>query len=477
VRESAGEAGEAGEAVAGVAGLMGLMNNLENSQVADEKIKNVSSYKMMISNLFSHPTFPLSVKKVPFYNDEPKVFQYVAELFGPGFSDQPVCGYGSDFVKEKAAHKAIYEAIERACLICSDEIQVIQWSIAAMPFPHCDIQKLQSFTKDQLNSKSFRRMRYSEEDQFSWTKAFNALTGEEAWLPAQFVFCPYDVSSEPLVRFPSSNGTALGNTINEARCKAVLEVIERDAYMCWYLAAIPASLIDSELAWENESLRRIQVIYQRYKLDLKILVLPSRWEFPVVLAIIIDRTGIGPGITLGMKCHPHLPTAISGAVAEAQQMRPWLRDYIQVYGLPESLKQTDIVDAWSRAVFWAKPGQYRNLETLWNSASLISLEEYRNHVCAEEPIDWDELWDKLLAVIKDSQTGLFLVDLSSHIGKEFGVSVYKALIPDAHPIYMDDRFPYLNSRNLQDVLNLFGARWLPTVEDDPSFIIPPHPFS
>lgn len=419
----------------------------------------------------------LICRKVPFYNDEPKIYQYVADLRDITPGGASVRGCGSDPSRHVAARKAIGEAIERACLLDVNSLPTVQSLASDKSHAFVNPRRFQHFSAEQLDLESFQRMRISEGAVFRWTPAVNALTGEDVWLPSQLVFCPYDLTSEPVIRFPSSNGSASGTSMDEARCRATLEVFERDAFMCWYLAAAPARSIGADVLAQNEDTKKISAMYERYKLDLRILALPSCWSFPVILAIIIDETGVGPGLQIGLKCHPHLPTAIKGAVSEAQQMRPWLRDHMQLYGLPQCLKRVDIVDSWSRALFWAAPEQHRSISHLWSPSRINKYEENGSNSLAAEDVDWKTTWKLILSDIRNSGASLLLTDLTGSVGRSFGVSVVKALVPQAHSLYMDERYPYLRSKNLTLALKSFGPRWSFEEKDDWSLGFPPHPFS
>jgi ribosomal protein S12 methylthiotransferase accessory factor len=422
-----------------------------------------------LNSLSSYVTF----RKVPFYNDEPKIYQYKAELQN---NEESVSGHGTDILKEGALFKAVGEAVERTCLRNFKDLPKIYRTIADMPYPFVEPHRFQPFSAEQLDSKTFHHMQFSADSVFCWTAGLNVLTGEEVWIPAQLVFCPFDLSTEPVIRFPSSNGAALGYSMLEARCKAVLEVFERDAFMCWYFAEMPASFIDNEQLIQNGDLAKIHLMYVRYNLDLKIILLPSKWSFPIVLAVIIDETGIGPELRVGLKCHPHLPTAIKGAIFEAQQMRPWLRDYVQLYGLPQDLKKSNIVDSWSRALFWAVPNQSHQLKDLWSSVNIRG--DVRNiNLSLQEDVNWEEVWSLIETDIYKNGADLILFDLSGGIGKELNVSIVKAIIPQAHPVYMDEQYPYLSSENLISALNRFGPRWKLGKTNSLDLDFPPHPFS
>lgn len=418
-----------------------------------------------------------SVYKVPFYNDEPKIFQYTAEFRGLQGNNPPALGYGSDLNRHSAARKAVCEAIERGCLFGSDHLRCLRRQTSQISGPFISPSLFQPFNPNQLELESYRRMRIPHDAEFSWVLGVNAINDEETWLPAQLVLCPYDVSSEPLIRFPSSNGTALGLSADESRCRAALEVFERDAFMCWYLAAMPADLLDLKDSRLDGDIANLEKIYLRYQLDLKILLLPSRWPFPVVFAVVIDRTGLGPWLRVGMKCHPHLHVAIKGAVAEAQQMRPWLRDEMLLHDLPGTLKKSDVTDAWSRALFWARPEQFELISPLWTSARVRALGAKDSYCLPQGEVDWGAVWEQILLTARERGADLYFCDLSGDLQQELGVTVFKAVIPQAHPLYMDERYPYLQSASLTSALESFGPRWQQEKTGDYGETIPPHPFS
>jgi thiazole/oxazole-forming peptide maturase SagD family component len=418
-----------------------------------------------------------SISRVPLYNDEPKIFQYVADIHAVQQNMEHTYGYGSDFLNESALLKAVSEAIERTSLIGGNKTLTVRCSSEKRPQNFIEPRHFQPFTHKQLSSDAFKRMRVSASAELSWIEGIDASTNEEIWLPAQLVLCPYNFSTEPIIRFPTSNGAASGHSMIEARCRGALEVFERDAFMCWYLTAMPAYIMDLEDSKLNEDIKKIRIIYQRYKLELRILLLPSRWPFPVALAIIIDQSGVGPELTIGLKCHSHLATAIKGAVAEAQQMRPWLRDHMQLYGLPDFVNSSDIHDPWSRALFWARQGQHTNIDTLWRSAEPKKFAEIIEFSLTEDTVNWEATWNLILSATQRNQVNLYLINLSNNISRAMGMEVVKVVIPQAQPVYMDERFPYLNSESLNLAMDSAGPRWDVMEKDNSNPAIPPHPFS
>ena len=65
----------------------------------------------------------------------------------------------------------------------------------------------------------------------NWTLGHSLLDDSPRWVPASFVYIPYDrVRGEPPLKDLISTGLACGPTFATATLKALSEAVERDAY-------------------------------------------------------------------------------------------------------------------------------------------------------------------------------------------------------------------------------------------------------
>jgi ribosomal protein S12 methylthiotransferase accessory factor len=62
-----------------------------------------------------------------------------------------------------------------------------------------------------------------------WIEGFDLLSRQPIYVPLNAVVCPYEASRGCAIYYASTNGLASGNTVAEALCHALCEVIERDA--------------------------------------------------------------------------------------------------------------------------------------------------------------------------------------------------------------------------------------------------------
>ena len=80
---------------------------------------------------------------------------------------------------------------------------------------------------------------------FYWTEAVRWKTEEEVLIPASCIYLPYVYQQEfePITHATISTGLAAGVDLDECIQKAVLEVVERDAFMVTWNARLPTTNI------------------------------------------------------------------------------------------------------------------------------------------------------------------------------------------------------------------------------------------
>jgi ribosomal protein S12 methylthiotransferase accessory factor len=75
-----------------------------------------------------------------------------------------------------------------------------------------------------------RVVEYRPEMELEWVEGYDMLSDEPTFLPLNAVICPYQPVDPSLeLYYAHTNGLASGNTIEEAVCHAICEVLERDS--------------------------------------------------------------------------------------------------------------------------------------------------------------------------------------------------------------------------------------------------------
>ncbi|HET6208143.1 MAG TPA: YcaO-like family protein [Terracidiphilus sp.] len=70
---------------------------------------------------------------------------------------------------------------------------------------------------------------YSDDLEIEWVCGYDLLQSQRTFVPLNAVICPYTPKTGPVLFYASSNGLASGNTLIEALCHAICEIVERDA--------------------------------------------------------------------------------------------------------------------------------------------------------------------------------------------------------------------------------------------------------
>ena len=90
--------------------------------------------------------------------------------------------------------------------------------------------------------------RWSPSTVLEWVAGTDLVTGRGLLVPLNAVICPYKPTSGDIYFISSTNGLASGNTLEEAVCHAICEVIERDAASLFQAATYLRRSVSSVLS-------------------------------------------------------------------------------------------------------------------------------------------------------------------------------------------------------------------------------------
>ena len=177
----------------------------------------------------------------------------------------------------------------------------------------------------------------------AWTRGTTS-RGEDVWLPAHDVLCPFEPPAgthNPLVS--RSTGLASGGHLTEAVLHAVLEVIERDAVAVAELGRVGTTvdLTTAGSPWLQDQLCRLDQL--GFALEVK--QLPAVGGVAVFLATVDDRSGQPMRMACGHAAHIDPFLALDGAVQEALQARAAMisgaREDLEDYRYLESMTDAE----------------------------------------------------------------------------------------------------------------------------------------
>lgn len=247
-----------------------------------------------------------------------------------------------------------------------------------------------------------------------------SLGGEHSFLPSELVLLRRPADPTLACREPTTSGAAHDRDPDVALSRAILELVERDAFMLAVVGRttprpLPAGGWQETLDW----------LSVRYRLEVRIFTLSSRLAFPAVMAVMVDRTGIGPAVTCGLACKADIDLAVEHALVEAWQPRTWLR-----VELPDGDTLDDpglIRGALDRGRFWSARERVDQLSDLFRRAN-PELPDTTNSPSSTE----------LCSVLARAGIRVF-----THTAPRVaGGTCARIVSPDLLPFYLDERYRY-----------------------------------
>lgn len=429
----------------------------------DNNSKINDSLSVLSNFVLSHPRIIKKVSRMTNYNDEPKVFTYVAH-YETNHKNDSRSSSGTSFNQKRALVKALGEAIERYCLNVVDGKNLTSANISELPIQYIDPFKIPSFSKNQLSKKEFERFIFSKNTKFKWVEGYSYTKQKKVLIPAQLVYTSYNLlPNEPYIRFPISTGAAAHTSFNQALYTGICEIVERDSFMIYYLNTMSAPIIDIHTVRSKE-VHRILSMLNRYKLELTVIDMTTDLQIPVYVAILLDKTGNGPGVSVGLKAGFNGLEVLIGAIEESLMVRTWTRDKF-IYGntsfkLPRTIKTID-----QRAYFWFKQNMLRHLKFLFDATAIKKLEV--------STINNEDGLEKAVRLLKQADIDIYYVDITQKEVKQAGFTVLKVFIPELCPLYFDEEYPYLGPSRLYRAPVKLGVFPKPKLESDFNRI--PHP--
>ncbi len=414
----------------------------------------------------------ISLYKNPRYNDEPQFFQYTAifkktSTLSIAHNDAENLAGGTAISKEKAIMKALGEAIERYCLSIFKRKQFIYASSKELIRDYLDPSKIVSFSSAQLKDNNPKIFAPKEDSKLWWVKGFSIINNKEILVPVQLVYVPYHNYDEPVIRLPVTTGASAGTSLEGAVIRGICEVVERDSFMIFYLNKLTPPKLDLSKTQDGTFIK-IKESFRRYNLDLFVFDISTDLPFTSIMAIIVDRSGIGPAVSVGLKCSFSAKDAIIGAVEEAQQVRPWIRDEMHNQTNP-IINPDSIVDLKGRGLYWSRLERIKDLDFFLNSKNIISVDQFIEKSTIGG-IDFDSLIQRL----SQKKLEVVFVDVTRPEVKKAGFFVVKVIIPQLQPLYLYEEFKYLDGERLYQVPRALGYKDTPKNEKELNH--KPHPF-
>lgn len=370
-----------------------------------------------------------SLERISPFFDDPKIYQYGNKITTKILGDnQPsplidIISSGYSFTStDLALAKCLGEALERLC--------VYTFSPRSVSYVTC--QK-DAALKEYANYSDLVK----HKKEIGVVKGHNATKDMPALIPAQLVYIHYnDWHNEQQLTEPNTTGASGGLTHESTLLRGIYEVVERDAFMTMYLGRLKPPRIDP-LSLKSKGVQAILQTCDRYCLEVFLFDITNDLGIPAYVTFLIDRTGLGPAVCVGLRAGMDIEATIIGSLEESFVSRQWLRRHIyteQKKGESFSRSHKLITTLLERGLFWVSASMIKKLDWL--------LDQEAKKVNTLPIHSFRSLKEELLYVrqifLKNNMDVLY-VDITKDQFKTITYKVYKVLIPALQPFYINER--------------------------------------
>lgn len=242
---------------------------------------------------------------------------------------------GKGMSEYQARASAVCESIERYCGVypqnklvtasyneLSDNGRVID-PVVLQGFSQAQYANREAWNAVQQRPGNHRVPEMPDKDQeISWTAAWSLTNQEFCYLPASFCFFGHrDPGKVTIVA--DSNGSAAGNTYEEALLQGLMEVVERDSVALWWYNMIQRPALDLQ-SFEEKYIPQLLEYYASINRDLWVLDITSDLGIPTFAGISRRTDRPVEDIVLGFGSHPNPKVALFRALTEVNQFLPSL---------------------------------------------------------------------------------------------------------------------------------------------------------
>lgn len=307
---------------------------------------------------------------------------------------------GGGWTRQEALTRCLGEAAERyAAAIYNPDDFVVSEAPADAILP----QEIYPFSADQMNDSEFP---FSKTGKLSWKMGIDLRTGKSRYAPAFCVYMPFTPRLGDVVYGPSmSTGLAAGPNLEWALSSALLEVIERDVFMNWWLSKGEAGLTDGVLNIKNT------------------------FGVPVA-AKLIDGDVLSVGVSAGTKWDDAADHANIEALLGQSYVRALTR---------RASQQGQVTDFSDHARFYTDHLEHQKfLKKMFNPAAI-----YTSSKDVINP----------LQVLLNQGFNPWYCDITPVDLKSIGVTVVRALVPGLTPLHSWERWPFLGAKRIGQIKN------------------------
>jgi ribosomal protein S12 methylthiotransferase accessory factor len=353
------------------------------------------------------------------------------------------CGKG--LTEEAAMLGAIGEALERYCAAHVEPGATRRAAYPSLGDEAVSPADFVLYSDAQRARVDLGFWHWKAEDEILWTRVNELASDAQTWVPSAFVYLAYaSERTEDLICAPTSSGCAAGPDRNSAIRSAMLELVERDAFMIAWLCRLPA--VEIETAGVGGVVEEICTTYRRWGTEIRAFALPTDITATVAMAVALDRSGTGPAAVIGLGCEMSPRDALRKSLFEICQMHEPLRQRHKESEAARLDAYADVKTIDDHAAYFFRQDHLHELDFLLNGRRMVSIGELPDYAGAGIEDDLATLARGIAA----RGYRAFYCDLTTPDLEAYPICVVRALITHLQPISFGYGLERLGGRRLYD---------------------------
>lgn len=339
---------------------------------------------------------------------------------------------------------AILEGLERYCgLAPRSKRTVVHGSFNNLKDQALDPVKVGVHTEEQYAQPGAPFTMFNPDQPINWVWGYSFLQERPILVPEQIAY--YSMGCGHHYVFETSNGCALGGSLEEAIFYGILEVVERDSFlMAWY-AQLPLPRLDLNSANDQELRLMIDRLQAVAGFDVHFFNSTMENGIPSVWGVAKNRKQTGVNLICSAGAHPDPVRAVKSAVHELAGMVQLLdqkldanRDaYVGMFHDSSLVRQME-----DHSLLYGLPQAQERLQFLLDDNRPLRTFEEEFDQGARHTDLTDDLKEYLNA-FRRLNLDVIVVDVTAPEIKRNGLHCVKVLIPGMLPMTFGHRFTRL----------------------------------
>ncbi|WP_417899701.1 TOMM precursor leader peptide-binding protein [Bacillus haimaensis] len=352
----------------------------------------------------------------------------------PLFSgDEGVAGRTHSYAKSELT--AILEGLERSCgMTPRGKRTVVYDSYCNLKDQALNPIKVGVHEKEKYARPEFPFQPFNPDRPINWVWGYSLLQERPILVPELLAY--YSLGCGPGFVYETSNGCALGGSLEEAIFFGILEVVERDSFLMTWYAELPLPRLDPYSANDQELQMMIDRVRAVGGYDLHFYNSTMEHGIPSVWAIAKNRKQKGLNIICAAGAHLDPVLAVKSTVHELAAMMLTLdeklesnqEEFVRMFQDSSLVQKMD-----DHGMLYGLPQAQERLQFLLDdNRPLRSFDEEFNWKSPHKDLT-DDLQD-ILQKFRQLNLDVIVVDQSSSETKRNGLYCVKVLIPGMLPM-------------------------------------------